>query len=55
MDGHEFNDGKNVVRGRSIPWNTLAIWNLDYLSLTGFPLIGDGTGNSRNIGGVEVC
>ena len=53
--GHEFLEGSsNIVRGRTVPWNTLAIWKVDYLSLTGFPLIGDGTAEARNIGGVEV-
>eukprot|EP01036_Dinobryon_divergens_P029865 gene29865-39030_t len=54
MDGHEFLEGpSNVVRGRTIPWNTLAIWKVGFLALTGFPLIGDGTAVAREIGGVE--
>lgn len=53
--GHEFLEGpSNVVRGRTIPWNTLAIWKVGFLALTGFPLIGDGTAVAREIGGVEV-
>ena len=54
MDGHEFTEGRNIVKGRTVPWNTCALWNLNYLALTGFPLIGDGLGTCRNIGGVEV-
>ena len=32
----------NVIRGRTCPWNTFAIWDVKKLALTGFPLIGDG-------------
>ena len=53
--GHDFLEGSsNMVRGRTVPWNTLAIWKVGFLSLTGFPLIGDGTAEAREIGGVEV-
>jgi len=30
------------LTGRTCPWNTLAIWNLKRLALTGFPLLADG-------------
>ena len=30
------------LRGRTCPWNTMAMWDVQKLSLTGFPLIGDG-------------
>lgn len=53
MNGHIFSEGFNAVTGRSIPWNTFAIWNVAHLSVTGFPMIGDGTASDRKIGGVE--
>lgn len=41
--GHEFYPGQHVeARGVTIPWNTAALWDLAKLSLTGFPLVGDG-------------
>ena len=52
--GHEFSEGQNVVRGRSCPWNTFALWIVESLSLTGFPPVGDGHGPQRELGGVEV-
>lgn len=39
--GHEFNKGTVVGTGTTIPWNTVALWNLRYLSRTGFLLVGD--------------
>ena len=42
------------LRGRTCPWNTFAIWNVDILALIGFPMIADGTMMDRSIGGVEV-
>jgi hypothetical protein len=42
------------VRGRTVPWNTFAIWDVNALGTTGFPLIGDGVAGRREIGGVEV-
>lgn len=54
ISGHDFNEGLHPVRGRTCPWNTAAIWNVQLLSITGFPMIGDGTADRREIGGVEV-
>mmetsp|Transcript_17919 Transcript_17919/g.41322 ORF Transcript_17919/g.41322 Transcript_17919/m.41322 type:complete len:277 (-) Transcript_17919:245-1075(-) len=62
MNGHQYHadvsdiDGKpkrQVVplTGRTTPWNTLSVWNLDKLSLTGFSMISD-LGQSA---GVEEC
>ena len=53
LPGHEhhsltteqnINDIGTVVEltGRTCPWNTLAIWNLKQLAITGFPLLADG-------------
>lgn len=39
------------LTGRTTPWNTLCVWNLEMLSMTGFSLISD-LGKSA---GVEEC
>ena len=53
LPGHHFTPGANVVlRGRTCPWNTFAIWVTSRLALTGFPMVGDGIDSSEN-GGVE--
>mmetsp|Transcript_8512 Transcript_8512/g.17669 ORF Transcript_8512/g.17669 Transcript_8512/m.17669 type:complete len:273 (+) Transcript_8512:133-951(+) len=58
LNGHDYNadfvsTNRRVVplTGRTTPWNTLCVWNLDKLSLTGFSLISD-LGKSA---GVEEC
>ena len=62
MNGHQYHAGvsdidgnpnRQVVplTGRTTPWNTLCVWNLDKLSLTGFSMISD-LGQSA---GVEEC
>jgi len=57
MQGHEFQASSKaprqnvVLRGRTCPWNTFAIWRTKYLALTGFPIVADGMGG--NMGGVE--
>jgi hypothetical protein len=43
-----------ALTGRTCPWNTFAIWRTHELGFLGFPIIGDGTGADRSIGGVEV-
>jgi hypothetical protein len=40
-----------VINGTNVPWNTFALWNLQYLSLTGFQLVSEGADASS--GGVE--
>ena len=54
-----------ALNGRTTPWNTLAVWNLPKLALTGFQLISDGLASDLapppaegakpliNMGGVE--
>lgn len=54
MEGHEFRAGKQTLRGRACPWNTFSIWKVSAIGLIGFPLISDGVGGDRSIGGVEV-
>jgi hypothetical protein len=53
MDGHAFSKGVNALTGRTTPWNTFAVWSVRHLALTGFPMIGDGVGADRAMGGVE--
>jgi hypothetical protein len=45
---------KVELTGRTCPWNTFAIWRVRELGIVGFPLMGDGTGEDRSVGGVEV-
>ena len=43
LPGHEFYVNTKVeLTGRTTPWNTLAVWNVPKLALTGFPLVSDG-------------
>jgi len=42
VDGHVFCDGEQPLNGRSSPWNTLALWSVRKLALTGFLCIADG-------------
>jgi len=62
MNGHQYHadvsatDGTSnrqaiPLTGRTTPWNTLCVWNLDKLSLTGFSMVSD-LGKSA---GVEEC
>jgi hypothetical protein len=41
LEGHEFSEGTVLGNGTTVPWNTLALWNLAYLARTGFLLAGD--------------
>lgn len=36
------------LNGRTCPWNTLAIWNLNKLALAGFPLVSEGIHRDQN-------
>lgn len=48
LPGHDYQgDGSEkgvevALNGRTCCWNTLAMWNLEKLALTGFPLLADG-------------
>jgi hypothetical protein len=65
LAGHDYRaqeDATAVVApltGRTSPWNTLAVWNLRKLALTGFQLVSDGlvTDDDKNqepwYGGIE--
>eukprot|EP00980_Cylindrotheca_fusiformis_P007326 scaffold1525_cov142-Cylindrotheca_fusiformis.AAC.126 len=51
LPGHTYSAGNVELNGRTCPWNTLAVWNLQKLSLTGFQLCSD-IGSSA---GIEEC
>ena len=52
--GHAFAVGTHAVNGRTVPWNTLAVWDARKLGLLGFPLVADGRpGEGGFEGGVE--
>lgn len=57
MEGHDFRPREMVryASGRQVPWNTLALWNVKYFWVTGFPLIGDGSLADPTKAGVEEC
>lgn len=54
MTGHKLKEGKQIGDGYSTPWNVLSLWNLEYLSRVGFPLIGDALFDQRYAGVEEV-
>ena len=59
LSGHDYRPSTKGValNGRTTPWNTLALWNVPKLALTGVPLIADGLhlneDGSRGAAGVE--
>lgn len=42
LAGHTYSEGEQKLNGRTTPWNTLALWSVRKLALTGFPRIADG-------------
>jgi MFS family permease len=42
FSGHNFVPGEQQLNGRTSPWNTLALWSVRKLALTGFLCIADG-------------
>jgi len=54
LPDHTFKPGKTTLDGLNSPWNTLAVWRLDKLGKTGFPLIGDGVPGKPMAGVEEV-
>lgn len=42
LPGHTFRGECVALSGTTSPWNTLAVWDLQKLSLTGFQLVSDG-------------
>ena len=60
MEGHNVKSSQGIdlsidgADGRSVPWNTLALWDLKYLQRFGFPLIGDALFGPKQAGVEEV-
>jgi len=56
LEGHNFSETRFIftANGKETPWNTLALWNLKYLSITGFLLAGDSPWNTDNAGVEEL-
>lgn len=42
LAGHNFEAGEQRLNGRTAPWNTLSLWSVRKLSVTGFLCIADG-------------
>jgi len=42
LNGHTYVEGKQVLNGRTTPWNTLALWSTRKLGLTGFLSVAEG-------------
>jgi hypothetical protein len=45
LPGHQYDNksrGRVPLTGVTIPWNTVAMWNISKLALTGFPLVAEG-------------
>ena len=55
LEGHDLKTGKVAGNGRTVPWNTMALWNLGYLARTGFALIGDNPSDPENAGVEELA
>lgn len=53
LAGHDYQPGVRVLTGRTTPWNTLAVWDLRRLALTGFQLVSEGHFNNNKMAGVE--
>ncbi|CAB9499783.1 expressed unknown protein [Seminavis robusta] len=58
LGGHDYQKDKTVVElnGRTTPWNTLALWRVSKLALTGFQMVSEGyltTNNDEPSYGVE--
>ena len=51
LPGHDYQPGETALNGRTCPWNTLAMWNVAKLSLTGFSTVSDLGATA----GVEEC
>ena len=49
---HVFEEGVQELNGLASPWNTLAMWNLSKLAITGFLSVSDGL-YAHVLGGVE--
>jgi UDP-glucuronate 4-epimerase len=55
LPGHAFKAGSTVpANGRTVPWNTLAVWDARTLARTGFPMVADGLIPGTEAGVEEV-
>lgn len=54
LEGHNLDNRFVNGDGRTTPWNTLSLWNLEHLSKIGFPLIGDALFDPTQAGVEEV-
>jgi len=41
--------GTTAITGRTIPWNTYALWDVRSLALTGFPLVTEGVHGEQRV------
>lgn len=55
LEGHDYQPGtkESGASGTQVPWNTLAMWEPEYLMRTGFSLLGDGPLGQPEKAGVE--
>eukprot|EP00808_Paulinella_micropora_P004863 g75051.t1 len=51
---HEFEEGLHTITGLRSPWNTMCLWHLPSLMLTGFPLVSEGLTGGTGYGIEEV-
>jgi len=54
LPGHCFQPGEQPLNGRSAPWNTLALWSVRKLALTGFLSIADGLQSDTHHNGEQA-
>jgi len=55
LSGHSFKKGKNIGDGKTVPWNTMALWNMKFLKINAFPMIGEALFNQRHAGVEELA
>ncbi|KAJ3115062.1 hypothetical protein HDU96_001226, partial [Phlyctochytrium bullatum] len=58
LEGHDFRAGEAPsttveLNGVTTPWNTLAVWDVEKLALTGFLMVAEGFETFGTVGGVE--
>ena len=54
LTGHQFDAGDHTLTGTNCPWNTLAVWRVEKLAMTGFVAIGNGSLPGASAGVEEV-
>lgn len=53
LPGHTFRAGRHPATGVTVPWNTLAMWKVSTLLITGFLSVSDGLCGGKGSKGVE--